>query len=216
MSTNRDHIPKTIIIADDHAIVRQGVCAIIEKIPNTKIIAEAENGLVAISCVQRFKPDLLILDAAMPLAKGIEVLAECQRWSPQTRVILLTGFTAASLLSQWLNAGVDGILLKSCSSNDMKTAFEIVLNGGRYISPQTQAILAETPVVSELTSRETEVLSLLASGHQNLSIADRLGISKRTVEKHRSSLMHKLDVTSVAELMTYALREGLLDEYKQL
>ena len=216
MAEIHDQKIKTVIIADDHAIVRQGVCDVFSSIPNTKIIAEAKNGLIAIADVKRLKPDLLVVDAAMPLAKGIEVLAECQRWSPETRIVLLTGFTAASILSQWLKANVDGIILKSCAPNTMKEAFNIALQGGRYISPGAQAILSEAPSISDLTIRETEVLSLLASGHQNQSIANRLGISKRTVEKHRSSLMHKLDVTSVAELMSYALKEGLLDEYKQL
>lgn len=216
METKRANSTKTVIIADDHAIVRQGVVDIFSKIPNTKIVAEAENGLVAIALVKRFKPDLLVVDAAMPLAKGIEVLAECRRWSPDTRVVLLTGFTAASILSQWLGADVEGILLKSCIPDVMEEAFIIVLGGGRYVSPGAQAILSETPAMSDLTLRETEVLSLLASGHQNQTIAARLGISKRTVEKHRSSLMQKLDVTTVAELMSYALKEGLLDEYKQL
>ncbi|PHS35195.1 MAG: DNA-binding response regulator [Robiginitomaculum sp.] len=216
METRNKQKNKTVIIADDHAIVRRGVSQILSTIANINIVCEAENGLVAISALKQFKPDLLVVDAAMPLAKGIEVLTECRRWSPQTRIILLTGFTSAGLLAQWLNADVDGILLKSCSPEDMKKAFVIVLNGGKFISLAAQALLSETHTVAELTPRETEVLSLIASGHQNLSIAQRLGISKRTVEKHRSSLMLKLDVTSVAELMTYALREGLLDEYKQL
>ena len=216
METRNKQKNKTVIIADDHAIVRRGVSQILSTIANINIVCEAENGLVAISALKQFKPDLLVVDAAMPLAKGIEVLTECRRWSPQTRIILLTGFTSAGLLAQWLNADVDGILLKSCSPEDMRKAFVIVLNGGKFISLAAQALLSETHTVAELTPRETEVLSLIASGHQNLSIAQRLGISKRTVEKHRSSLMLKLDVTSVAELMTYALREGLLDEYKQL
>ena len=207
---------KTVIIADDHAIVRQGVAQVLAGIEGAEIIAEAENGLTAISAVKQNKPDLLVVDAAMPLAKGIEVLAEARRWSPDTKVVLLTGFTSAGILSQFLEAGVGGILLKSCAPEVMKAAFEIALNGGHYVSPAVQAILEETPNVSELTLREIEILSLLASGHQNQSIADRLGISRRTVEKHRGNLMLKLDVTTVAELMTYALREGLLDEHKQL
>jgi len=207
---------KTVIIADDHAVVRRGVAHVLSTIPATEIVTEVENGLEAISALKRFKPDLLVVDAAMPLAKGIEVFTECRRWSPSTKVILLTGFTSAGLLSQWITGGVDGILLKSCTPEDMKKAFEIVLGGGRYISPRAETILSETQTMSDLTPREAEVLSLIASGHQNLSIAKRLGISKRTVEKHRSSLMLKLDVTSVAELMTYALKEGLLDDHKQL
>lgn len=208
--------PHTAVIADDHTLIRQAVSHVLAKIPNVEIVAEADNGLAAISQIKKHKPDLLVLDAAMPFAKGIEVLAECNRWSPATRIVLLTGFTAAGVLGQWLDSNVDGILLKSCSSETMKKAFQIVLNGGRYIAPEAQSILSERSTITDLTMREIEILSLVASGHQNQSIAERLGISKRTVEKHRSNLMLKLDVTTVAELMTFALREGLLDEFKQL
>lgn len=204
------------MIADDHAIVRQGIKKVVAKMQNTHIVEEAKNGLEAISAIKQHKPDLLIVDAAMPLAKGIEVLAECRRWSPETKVVLLTGFTGVGVLSQWMTADVDGLLLKSCEPSEMREALEITLSGGRFISRDAQTILSETATVSELTLREKEVLSLIVSGNQNQLIAERLGISRRTVEKHRSSLMLKLDVTSVAELMTYALREGLLDGHSQL
>lgn len=212
----KSYSKKTVVIADDHAIVRQGVKNVFSNIPDVQIVSEAENGLQAIAAIKMHRPDLLVVDAAMPLAKGIEVLAECRRWSPETKIVLLTGFTGANVLSQWLTADVDGILLKSSEPEEMQTAFEITLSGGRYIAKAAREILSETPSVSELTLRENEVLSLIASGHINQSIANRLGISRRTVEKHRSSLMLKLDVTTVAELMTYALREGLLEEYTQL
>ena len=170
MNNNRT---KRIVIADDHAIVRQGVKNILSQIPHTEIVCEAENGLEAIAAIKIEKPDLLVVDAAMPLAKGIEVLAECQRWSPKTKIVLFTGFTSANILSQWLASDVDCILLKSCEPEEMREAFEITLSDGRYISPVVEDILAQTPNAVELTQRETEVLSLLASGHANQSIADR-------------------------------------------
>ncbi len=216
MGNQNSEALKTVLLADDHLIVRRGIADILTTIRNTKIIAEAENGLDAIALLKLHKPDMAVLDAAMPHAKGIEVLADCRRWSPATRVVLLTGFTSAGILREWLDAGVEGMLLKSSPEEDMITAFETVLMGGKYIAPDVQEILTDTPHIDQLTHREREVLSLIASGHQNKSIADRLSISKRTVEKHRSSLMLKLDATSVAELMVYALKEGLLDGHKQL
>ena len=216
VSTNLQIKSKSVIIADDHAIVRQGVRAVLGQIPNIHIVGEAVNGLEAIAMVKMHKPDMLVVDAAMPLAKGIEVLADTKRWSPETKIVLLTGFTANRILGQWLDAGVDGITLKSCTPDVMETAFRIVLEGGKFIAEDAQAILEENDGLNRLTLRETEVLSMIAGGHQNSSIAEQLGISKRTVEKHRGSLMVKLDVTTVAELMTFALREGLLDEHTQL
>jgi len=207
---------RRIVLADDHSIVRQGITQVLKDIPDVEIVEEAHDGLTAIAAVKMHNPELLILDAAMPFAKGIEVLADSRRWSPETKIILITGFTAAGILTNWLDAGVDGILLKSCEPKEMRECVEVVLCDGKFVCGEAQAILTDAPSGEDLTHREREVLSLVASGYQNLDIADRLNISKRTVEKHRASLMNKLDVTSVAELMVYALKEGLLDGHKQL
>lgn len=207
---------KKVVIADDHAIVRQGLVHLIEQIPDAKLVGEAENGLQAIALVKDHTPALLVLDAAMPLAKGIEVLADSHRWSPQTRIVLLTGFTSANILADWLDAGVDGMLLKTCSPEEMMEGIRTVLAGGKYVAAAVEDILEGADTIKSLTNREREVLSLIATGQQNAAIGERLSISPRTVEKHRSSLMTKLNVRSVAELMALALKEGLLDEFKQL
>ncbi len=207
---------KTIVIADDHAIVRQGTAQILLQIPNIEIIAEASDGLAAITAVKKHKPDLLILDAAMPLARGVEVYADVRRWSPDTRVILLTGFTSVGLLSDWLNSGVDGMLLKSCSPEEMHEAFVAVLGGSGYVAKDISKMLKDVGEVQNLTPREREVMALVVAGRTNVEIGERLFISVKTVEKHRGSLMAKLGVRSVADLMVTALREGWLDEHKQL
>ncbi len=211
-----EKIIRTAVIADDHAIVRQGTLQILTSIDNVEIVAEADNGLSAIAAVKKHEPDLLVLDAAMPMARGIEVYSEARRWTPQTRIVLLTGFTSLSLLADWLDAGVDGVLLKSCSPDELRRGFITVLEGGSYVAKSVQDKLGAAIAPSGLTAREHEVLSLIATGHANRAIAERLSISPKTVEKHRGSLMAKLGVHSVAELMVYALREGLLDEHKQL
>ncbi|MEP3889217.1 MAG: response regulator transcription factor [Hellea sp.] len=207
---------QTAIIADDHAIVRQGTAQILASIEEVAVVAQTDNGLSAIAEVKKHQPNLLVLDAAMPMARGIEVYSEARRWSPDTRVILLTGFTSLSLLSDWLDAGVDGLLLKSCSPEEMREAFQVVLGGGNYIAKSVQEMLKTAIAPRGLTPREREILSLISTGHANSAIGKRLSISPKTVEKHRGSLMSKLGVHSVAELMVYALREGLLDEHKQL
>lgn len=204
------------VLADDHAIVREGVKNVLAEIGQITIAAEVADGLSAISAVKRHQPDLLVLDSAMPHAKGIEVLAEARRWSKQTSVVLLTGFTSAGVLASWLDAEVEGILLKSCCPTEMKTCFETVLQGGRYFARDALTILEEATGKTALTSREREVLSLIAMGYQNSGIGERLSISPRTVEKHRASLMEKVGVSSLAELIAYALREGLIAEQTQL
>lgn len=206
---------QSAVVADDHAIVREGVVNVLLGLGNVQVVAEADNGLSAIVEVKKHKPDLLVLDAAMPLAKGIEVYTEVRQWSPNTRVVLFTGFTSLGLLADWLDAGVDGLLLKSCAPQEIETAFKAVLNGTSYVSSEVQKML-KSATSKKLTGRERQVLSLIATGNANSAIAERLFISRKTVEKHRASLMSKLGVHSISELMVYALREGLLDEHKQL
>lgn len=205
-----------VVIADDHALVREAICGVVDRIPSAKIVSQASNGIEAIAAIRLHKPNLLILDAAMPLARGIEVFAETRRWSPDTRVVLVTGFTSTAILLDWIDAGVDGIVLKTCSTEIMKTAFETVLRGSNYIAEDISILLENRPSPQSMTSREREVLSQLANGRTNSEIADQLAISVKTVEKHRASLMSKLGVHSIAELLVSALREGLLDEHKQL
>lgn len=206
----------SVVVADDHAIVRQGTLQLLEELDGVDVVAEADNGLSAIAAVKKHKPTLLMLDAAMPMARGIEVYSEARRWSPDTRIVLFTGFTSLNLLSDWLDAGVDGLLLKSCPPDEIKLCCSMVLNGSVYIAESVREMLAAETGGTTLTPREREVLSMIARGNSNNVIAERLNISPKTIEKHRASLMTKLGVHSVAELMVYALREGMLDEHKQL
>ncbi|MEO9635393.1 MAG: response regulator transcription factor [Parasphingorhabdus sp.] len=208
--------PYHAVIADDHAVVRNGLRAVLEKIGDIEVVGEAENGLEAISMTKELRPTLLTLDAAMPLAKGMEVFGEVRRWSPETRVIAVTGFTAKGHLADWIAAEVDGLFLKSCSPDEMKKGFEVVLNGGSYISKQALSILGEHSETSGLTARERQVLHLIAEGFSNAEIASRLSVSAKTVDNHRTRMMAKLDVHSIAQLIAYALKEGLLDQSRQL
>lgn len=207
---------RSVIIADDHEVVRNGMRFIVEALANTRIVAEAEDGLAAISVVKQHAPDLLVLDAAMPKARGIEVFADCRRWSPETKVALVTGFTSPSVLSDWLDAGVDGLALKTSQTSELSACFETLLAGGKYVASDVQELLEASVSQSSMTLREREVLTLIAAGLKNRQIAERLSISEKTAEKHRASLMGKLGVNSMAELIVAALRSGFLDEHKQL
>ena len=124
---------RTVVIADDHALVRNGLRDILLRLPQTEIVGEAENGLEAISLVKVLTPNLLTLDAGMPLARGMQVYGEVRRWSPDTRIIVVTGFTAAGHLADWVAADVEGLFLKTCPPEEMEHGFSVVLNGGGYI-----------------------------------------------------------------------------------
>ncbi len=204
------------IIADDHAIVRRSLADILAAIGTVEVVAEAENGLETIALVKQHRPDLLLLDAAMPLARGVQVYGEVRRWSPDTRIVVVTGFTSTTMLADWLAAGVDGLFLKSADPQEMQDGFAQVLAGGKYVAQEVSDKLAAKPDREQLTDREREVLALIAAGNQNVEIGEKLFISPKTVEKHRASLMAKLGVNSVSGLLTYALKEGLLDEHRQL
>ncbi len=210
------HNRKSVVIADDHAIVRKGFVETLMELEGVEVVAEVGDGLAAIAAVKKHKPSMLVLDAAMPMARGVEVYAEARRWSPDTHIIVCTGFTSINLLADWLDAGVDGLLLKSCEPNEIKLGFQTVLHGSSYVAVRVQEMLQQSTGIAELTDREREVLALIARGHANVEIGERLNISPKTVEKHRANLMTKLDVHSVAELLVFALKEGLLDEYTQI
>ena len=205
-----------VVIADDHPLVRNALRAIYESLPGVEIAGEAENGIEALALARSVRPAILSLDAGMPLSRGMEVFGEVRRWTPETRVIVVTGFTAVGTLAEWVSAGVEGLFLKTCPPDEMRKGFELVLNGGGYVSKAVLDILRTAPEDKNLTQRERQVLHLVAEGCSNAEIADRLSISIKTVDNHRTRLMAKLEVRSVAQLLAYALREGLLDQSQQL
>ena len=199
----------TAIIADDHPMIRQGLAQLLHT-AGISVVAEAGDGLEAIAMVRRHKPDLLLLDIAMPYARGIEVFGEARRWSPDTRIIVFSGMTSAGLIGELAQAGADGIFLKREDLTALTSSIPAILDGCKTFGPGVAA-LVEASKGSDLTTREREVLGLVAQGLSNRDISDRLGISAKTVDNHRSNLMRKINVHSVAELMSFAMREGLLD-----
>lgn len=207
---------RRVIIADDHAIVRNGLKDIFKTIPQINIVSEATNGLEAISMTKELQPDLLTLDAGMPLARGMQVFGEVRRWCPDTRIAVITGFTSAGHLSDWVAADVDGLFLKTCPPEEITKGLQLILDGGGYISKAVLTILDDLSELEALTSRERQILHLIAEGCSNVEIAERLSISPKTVDNHRTRLMAKLNVHSVAQLLALALKEGLLDQSQQL
>lgn len=206
----------TAVIADDHQIVRDGLKMALQQKglvePNgINVVAEAENGFEALAAVKQFKPDVLLLDVSMPLAGGAEVVCDIRRWSGQTRIVIITGINAPGLICNLLDEGVDGMFSKAASLDELYTKLPLILRGGRYIAEPFLQTLQDKKDQSQLTDRERQTLNMIISGKTNKEIGQTLSISPKTVDKHRTSLMQKLNVHSVAELMAYALKHGLID-----
>lgn len=201
----------SVIVADDHALVRQGVKGAIDAGEEFSIAAEAADGIQAIIQVKKHRPNLLVLDIAMPHSNGIEVIDEVHRWSPETKILVLTGLTSGGVLRQARQAGANGVFLKSDDIDALLGAARAIMDGGEAFSPRVQAALDRPALGADLTPRERQVLQGLARGDSIAVIADRLSISANTADKHRTSIMRKLGVHSAGELMALAHREGLLE-----
>jgi DNA-binding NarL/FixJ family response regulator len=210
----------TIILADDHRIVRQGLHALLKAEEGFGVIGEAGDGLEALDMVRKLTPDVVILDLMMPGLNGLEVARQIGKQVPQTRVVVLSMYDDEGFVLEALANGVAAYVLKDAGSSDLVQAVREVAAGRRYLSPplSDRAIeayqqLARTGTLDKyetLSSREREVLQLSVEGHTNSEIATRLGISVRTAETHRSRLMHKLGVHTQADLIRYALRRGII------
>ncbi len=211
--------PYRVVIADDHGLVRSGLRDVFEDIEDAEIVGEASDGLEALTLARSLKPSLVTLDAAMPYASGIEVYSEIRRWVPDTRIAVVTGFDAAGHLADWMAMGVNGMFLKTDTPEEMSLGMRQILNGVDYASVATLEILEQRIEAydekDKLTVRERQVLHLLAEGRTNQEIAQRLSISPKTVDNHRTRMMAKLDVHSLGQLIAYALKEGLLDKVQQ-
>lgn len=205
----------SIVIADDHQMVREGLTQLFASMRGTEIIGVAENGLEAIALCRKHRPRLLTLDVGMPLANGAEVFAEVRAWSPETAIAVFTGFTSVGMLADWITAGVEGLFLKTCDEAELRRGLELVMVGKNYVDKGIVRLLSEAPDGRNLTPREREVLTLIAEGMTSSQIGDRLCISPKTIEKHRASLFEKFETKSVGALLSAAFKEGLLDHLGQ-
>lgn len=204
------------VVADDHAIIRHALIGALtdpEAVEGLviEISEEVENGIEAIGAIRKHRPSLLMLDVSMPYAGGTEVLLEARRWSPETKVVVFTGIAATGKIAEIVDAGADGVFCKSDDLAELTRAVPRILQGARIICSRYLALLEENTERSALTDRERQVLNLVVAGRTNKEIADTLGISAKTVDRHRTNMMAKTDVHSATELVAYALREGLID-----
>ena len=209
----------TIIIADDHQILRQGLKTLLEKEPDMEVVAEAEDGRKTVTLVREFTPHVVIMDVNMPDLNGIEATRQILSEYPEMKVIALSMHADRRFVINMLKAGAHGYLLKDCAFEELAQAIRLVMASKTYLSPGVAEIVVKDYVhrlpgpaqtaFSVLTAREREVLQLMAEGKSTAQIAELLHISVKTVETHRQQIMHKLGMRSVAELTKYAIREGL-------
>lgn len=205
----------TVVLADDHAVVRQGLRMLLER-EKFEIVGEASDGLEAINVAQQYRPDVVVLDLAMPTLNGISAVREILKVSPRTKVILLTMHTEEHYVLEALRAGVKGCVSKTQAAEHLLQAIREVCAGRVYLSPSVsgavvQAYLAKSELPYDpLTGRERQVLQLVAEEKTTKEIAVILGVSVKTAETHRTKLMEKLDIHSTAGLVRYAIRRGLV------
>jgi DNA-binding NarL/FixJ family response regulator len=205
-----------ILVADDHDVVRRGVRALLEAERGWDVVAEASNGQQAVAAARRAKPDVAVLDIAMPEMNGLEAARAIVAQHPRTEVLILTMHESEQVLREVLAAGARGYVLKSDAGRDLVAAVDALRRHRSFLAPRaTEIALASvrTPPAASasLTPREREVLQLLAEGHANKEVAATLGISTKTVEAHRSSLMRKLHARSAADLVRYAIRNKMIE-----
>lgn len=201
-------MPKSFVIADDHALTANGMATALETHGKCKVLATVSNGIEAIAQIKKHAPDCAVLDVDMPGASGLEVFLECQRWVPQTRIAMLTGTPNPTILHQLKEAGVNGIFTKSQDPDTICKGIYAVACGQQVFGQNVEQILAQTQQPEKLTPRELEVLIGLSKGLSNQGIADRLHVSPKTVDSHRTSLMRKMGVNSTAALLVKAMRGG--------
>ncbi len=208
-----------ILLADDHAIVRQGLRSLLEKESDIEVIGEAEDGRKAMQLVRELEPDIVIMDITMPNLNGIDATHEIMGEFPQIKVIALSIHSHRQFIAGMLKAGASGYILKECLFDEFVQAIRTVIDGGIYLSPRITGVVVSdyigkllTAVNSKLgtlTDREHEVLQLLAEGKFTKQIALELHVSTKAIEANRRHIMEKLDIHSIAELTKYAVREGL-------
>jgi DNA-binding NarL/FixJ family response regulator len=207
-----------IVLADDHALVRAGIRALIEKLHDAKVVAEAEDGRQTLELIQRHMPDLLLLDISMANLGGLEALPRIVKDFPAVKVIILSGHSNEEYVLRALKCGAAGYMLKDAAAEELGLAIKAVVQGAIYLSPAVSRTVVESYLersagkaiaAEQLTTRQREVLQLIAEGRNTKEIAGLLGISIKTAEAHRLQIMDRLDIHDVAGLVRYAIRIGL-------
>jgi two-component system response regulator NreC len=211
-----------VLIAEDHAILREGLRALLSSSSDLEVIGEAEDGQEAVNLARQLKPDLILMDLSMPNMNGTEAIRTIKRHNPVTKLIALTVHKTEEYVRATLDAGATGYILKDDTHHDLLTAIASVRKGKVYLSPgicgkvvngflEPATYNATSTSWSRLTVREREVTKLIAEGRKSREVAEQLSVSLKTVEKHRSNLMRKLDLHSVSAVTKYAIENNLVE-----
>src|SRR5947207_5694983 len=213
----------TVLLADDHIVVRQGLRALLVAEGDIEIVAEADNGRQAVQLAKKFLPDVVVMDIAMPVLNGLEATRQITRYVPQAKVLVLSSYSDDEYIQQLTEDGAAGYLVKQTAANDLLKAIREAYRGNAYFSPTIAKRLRDhcrdvlaggQPAKARadyLTAREAEVLQLIAEGRANKQIAAELCISIKTVEKHRQQVMNKLGIHDVAGLTRHAIAKGIIE-----
>ena len=207
-----------VLLADDHAVVREGLKALINSHLDMEVVGEAADGRSACAKATELCPDVVVMDVSMPLVNGVEATREVRRLRPEVKVLALTVHEERSYLRELMQAGAAGYVLKRSAAEDLVHALRVVARGDVYLDPSVTAVVLgklsrprlQGSARPELSERETEVLQLIARGHSNKEIADRLTISVKTVETYKARSMEKLGLTGRADIVRFAVHEGWL------
>jgi DNA-binding NarL/FixJ family response regulator len=218
--------PITVLLAEDHTIVREGFRKLLAAEADLEVVGEAQTGRQAVALAKKLRPAVVVMDIAMPLLNGLEAARQIRKAIPGTKVLILSAHSDDAYVEQALAFGAAGFLLKQTSSHDLSRAIREVQNGNTFFSPAIAKRIHDQkspggskPLrkrVARLSSRELEVLQLIAEGEPNKQVATELGISIKTVEKHRQSLMQKLNIHDIAGLTRYAIGAGIVESSVRL
>lgn len=216
-------MPFRILLADDHEVVRRGLCALLKAQPQWEVCGEASNGREAVEKALKLDPDVVILDVGMPNLNGLEAMRQILKAKPQIKILILTLHDSDQLVQEVLSAGARGFLLKTDAARDLVTAVEAIRDNRVYVTPKVASMVREgylrrdngeaepePQARNRLTPREREIVQLLAEGKSSREVAEALGLSVKTAETHRANIMRKLNLHSVSDLVLYAVRNNIV------
>ena len=208
-----------VLVTDDHKIIREGLQALIDKQPDMEVVGDAETGREAVKLAKKLTPHVVVMDVSMPDLNGVEATRQILKNQPDVKIVALSMYSDRRFVCEMFKAGAHGYMLKDCAFDELSRAIDAVTNNRRYLSPAIADVVLEDSVqpsddvnvsaFSQLTSRQREVLQMLAEGKTTKKIAITCRLSIKTIETHRQHIMDKLDIHTVAELTKYAVREGL-------
>jgi DNA-binding NarL/FixJ family response regulator len=212
--------PVRIVLADDHPLIREAIGHLIGGSPEFELVGEASNGIECLALVEKLRPDILVLDIAMPEMNGEQVARELRRRCPDVKIIALSGYTDRQFVRAMTKAGAKGYVVKAASGRELIHALHAVASGKNYLSPEVTGAVMTLWEDSEpaaglsppdaLGRREKQVLKFIAEGHRSAAIAEKMGIAVATVEAHRRNILRKLKLHSAADLTRYAMRYGII------